>query len=379
MIRRFSHLSLACVLFLLASCVSPQLVVEPVPEPAYHIAAYVRGSNRMDLSDIDARRLTHVYYAFADVENHELIMRRDDDAENLRKLTALRAVNPNLKVLVSAGGWSWSGGFSDAALTDSSRARFARSAIRLIEEHDLDGVDLDWEYPGLPGAGNTHRPEDRENFTLLLRTVREHIDAFAEREGRAEPYLLTIAAGAGESYLEHTNMREVSEVLDLVNLMTYDFAGSWSDRTGHHTNLHPSDCGNISASEAVERFMDEGVPAEKLVLGAAFYGRSWLGVDLTSGSGLCAPYDGDTGSYSFVTLAQDVGGYERRWDNDALAPYLVHPDSAEFITYDDEASVQFKALYVRERGLGGVMFWAYDHDPSTKLLRVLHSYLSVPR
>lgn len=350
-----------------------------VPPPAYVIAAYVRPSSRLDLAAVDARRLTHIYYAFADVQDEELVLRREDDPENLRKLTALRSINPDLKVLLSVGGWSWSGGFSDAALTDSSRAHFARSAVRMVEEHGLDGIDLDWEYPGMPGAGNTHREEDRENFTMLLGAVRKHLDDLAARRGRSEGYLLTIAAGVGEGYLRNTEMGRVAEHLDVVNLMTYDFAGSWTDRTGHHTNLHPSGCGSISASEAVDRFIAEGVPQEKIVIGAAFYGRSWTGVDL-SGTGLCRPYEGESGAHSFSQLREIAAthGYVRRWDADALAPYLVQPDSARFITYDDEASVQFKALFIREQNLAGVMFWAYDHDPDATLLGVLHSYLSVP-
>ncbi|SRR5690606_26742023 len=376
------RLGVVAAAVLVTSCSTPRsaadLAEAYVPAPAYTITAYVRPSGRFELASIDARRLTHINYAFADVQDAELVLRRADDATHLRALTSLRSINPNLKILLSVGGWSWSGGFSDAALSDSSRERFARSAVRLVQEHDLDGIDLDWEYPGMEGAGNVHRPEDKQNFTLLLAALREHLDDLAERTGRVEPYLITIAAGAGEGYLSNTEMARVAEIVDFVNLMTYDFAGPWTDQTAHHTNLYPSRCGGISTASAVDRYLEEGVPAEKIVIGAAFYGRSWSGVETPD---LCSPYSGESGAHSFAALTRDYigrNGYIRRWDAEAHAPYLVQPDSGRVITYDDEASVQFKALFVRERDLGGVMFWSYDHDPEARLLRVLHSYLSAP-
>jgi len=374
----------ACVssalLLVLAACTPARVPTEYVPKPQVAIIAYARDSNRMDLEAIDARRLTHVNYAFADVSpDHQVYLRNPSDGAALRKLTSLRTVNPDLKVLVSAGGWTWSDHFSDAALTDESRRVFAESAARLVREHDLDGIDLDWEYPGQPGDDNTYRPEDRDNFTLMIRAVRERLDAFEQELGR--PLLLTIAAGAGQSFIDHTEMSEVAAYLDFVNLMTYDFAGAWTPTTAHHTNLYASACPGESAEAAVKRYMEAGVPREKIVLGAAFYGRSWKGVRMER-TGLCEPYEGPSGSYRYSLLESefiDRNGYRRYWDGEAHAPYLANPDSAEVISYDDPSSIQFKALYVRQEGLGGAMFWVYDSDPSGTLLRTLHSYLSAPR
>ena len=366
------------LLLFVAACTTTRTASEYVPKPEYHIIAYVRDSNQLDLATVDAHRLTHVNYAFADVSpEHRMFFRNESDAAALRKLTSLRKKNPNLKILVSAGGWGWSDHFSDAALTDSSRRVFAESAVQLVREHDLDGVDIDWEYPGLPGDNNKHRPEDRENFTLMLKALREHLDALAPQLGRE--LLLTIAAGAGQYFIDHTEIDEVVKFLDLVNLMTYDFAGAWSDHTTHHTNLYDSACPGESGDRTVERYVKAGVPLEKIVLGAAFYGRGWKGVKM-DGTGFCQPYDGSAASYPYGRLARDLvdkNGYRRIWDRDAYAPYLVSADSAEVITYDDPASMQFKALYVREKGLGGVMFWVYNSDPTGVLLRTLHSYLSI--
>ena len=377
---RTAAVSTSCALIVAcAACTSAGIPTDYIPAPEYAIIAYVRDSDQMDLESVDARRLTHINYAFADVSpDHRIYLRNASDGAALRKLTGLRSLNPDLKVLVSAGGWSWSDHFSDAALTDESRRIFAESAARIIRDHDLDGIDLDWEYPGQPGDGNTHRPEDRENFTLMIRDVRERLDALEEELER--PLLLTIAAGAGQSFLDHTQMEDVASYLDYVNLMTYDFAGPWTPTTAHHTNLYDGACAGESAEAGVKRYVDAGVPREKIVLGAAFYGRSWEGVEM-EGTGLCRPYTGASGTYTYATLEReyiDRNGYRRYWDHAAHAPYLANPDSAEVISYDDPASIQFKALFIREKGLRGAMFWVYNSDPSGTLLRTLHSYLAVP-
>ena len=161
------------------------------------------------------------------------------DAENLEVLTGLRQDYPHLKILVSVGGWTWSKGFSDAALTARSRRLFAASAVDFVKRHDLDGLDVDWEYPGLQGDANPHRPEDKENFTALMTDLRAALD----REGgarRGKHLLLTFAAGAFPDFVAHTEMAKVQAAVDYVNLMTYDFrVASPGEPAGHHANLTP--------------------------------------------------------------------------------------------------------------------------------------------
>lgn len=349
---------------------------------SYKRIGYVFRGEEMDVSSQDAQQLTHINYAFANVtEEGRVVLESAEDSTHLSQLTALRSANPNLKILLSVGGWSWSDYFSEAALTDSSRARFARSAVDLVDKHDLDGLDLDWEYPGQPGEDNVYRPEDTENFTLLLRTVRRHLDEKATREGRAEddPYLLTIAAGATSTYLEHTNMSAVQQELDFVNLMTYDFHGPWSDHTGHLANLYsPASPDSIqrSVASAVDLFVDAGVPAHKIVLGVPFYGRGWIGVT-DDNNGLYQPYAESHGAFSYDTLAQhfvDQRGFTRHWDEGAQAPYLWNRDSSIVITYEDPESLQAKAQFVSSRGLGGLMYWHHDHDDGT-LLQTMYEHL----
>lgn len=340
------------------------------------------GSRDVTVQPAAARQLTHVNYAFANVRDDRIVLERPADAQRLDTLRALKQYNPDLKVLLAVGGWAWSDHFSDAALTPAARQRFARSAARLVERHRLDGLDIDWEYPGQRGQDNTFRPADTLNFTRLLRAVRGRLDSLAAAQQRPEgdPYLLTIAAGADSTYLAHTQMEAVQAHLDFVNLMTYDFHGGWSARTGHHANLYASDAAprsGPSTAQSVQRFLAAGVPARKLVIGAAFYGRWWSGVT-PSQRGRYQPYDTAHGALPYDSLAAhyvNQNGFVRHWDDAAQAPYLWHPGRQAFVTYDDPASLQAKAAYVQAQGLGGVMYWEHSHNADGALVQTLHDAL----
>jgi len=363
MFRRTTALGWIAAVLLLGSCSASRHA--QAPERAFHLIGYVHGDRMLD--PLQAARLTHVNYAFAVLKEGRVVL---PDPAPLAQVPAWKKANPVLKVLLSIGGWDGSGGFSDAALSDSSREVFAQSAIDIVRTHALDGLDIDWEYPGLPGKGNPHRPDDRRHFTLLLQTLRTHLDALGERVGHT--YLLTIAAGAGPNYLAHTEIEDVYPYVDFINLMTYDFNGSWSDSTGHLTNLYgPEDAS--SAASAVEAYEQRGVPARKLVLGAAFYGKAWTGVH-PANHGLHQPYDGAVRDYAYHTIASeyiDRNGFTRYWDPSARAPYLWNPDSTVFISYENTRSLREKARFVRDKDLGGIMFWEIGQDPSGTLVKAL--------
>ncbi len=351
------------------------------PPSTPYLVGYLYGGTLGSLGSVDAERLTHLNYAFANVTAEgDVVLERPDDAARLAALVGLRARNPELRVLISVGGWTWSNYFSDAALTPESRERFARSAVDLMVRHRLDGLDLDWEYPGQKGEDNVFRPEDKGNFTLLLETLRAHLDAQTARDDREKrPYLLTIAAGSGASYLAHTDMAEVQQHLDFVNLMTYDFHGPWTAVTGHHANLYPSAAMQDapSTSEAVRLFREAGVPAGKIVIGAAFYGHDWQGVTAQNG-GFGQPYTGEAGSIGYAALLPlftDGSGYVQQWDADARAAALWNPTTRHFISYESPDALRAKAAFVQAQGLGGVMFWQYNADSTGTLLRTLHDAL----
>jgi chitinase len=338
------------------------------------------GERAMAADEIDAAKLTHVIHAFANIREGEMVEGFARDAENLRTLTTLRRAHPHLKVLVAVGGWTWSKGFSDMALTAERRARFVESAVALARRHDLDGIDVDWEYPGLRGDDNPHRPEDREHFTALLAELRQALDRDGEARGRR--LLLTIAAGAFPEFLANVEPEKLQHSLDFVNLMTYDFRVPDADPiAGHHANLfaHPDDPRQLSADRAVRDFVRAGFPARQLVLGVPFYGRAWTAIE-GDGPGLYrlgSPMKPrlDTSPAALDALLAGGAGWTREWDDTAQAPYLWNPATRSFVSIDDERSLRVKSRYVREQGLAGVMFWQYFADRTGRLLSVLHREL----
>jgi len=344
------------------------------------IIGYVMGSRVQDFEQVQGDKLTHINYAFANIQDGRIVEGNPSDSVNFLSLQTLRTKYPHLKLLVSVGGWSWSDHFSDAALTTESREKFGQSALEFMLKYKLDGVDLDWEYPGQLGEDNVFRPEDKENFTLMLKAVREKLDAQSDKDGRSgsNRYLLTIASGANQTYLDHTEMSIAHHYLDYVNIMTYDYFTGGSPTTGHHTNLFHSstDVPHQNGAQAVQEHLDAGIPAGKLVLGAAFYGRGWKVEDpdqmlygAPSELGFSAPY------HKIVDLIEN-DGYTRQWDASAKAPYLWQPDSSIVLTYDDPESLTHKCDYLKSQGLAGIMFWEYSQDFEGELLESIYSNLT---
>ncbi|KAA3629021.1 MAG: hypothetical protein DWQ02_18750 [Bacteroidetes bacterium] len=369
-------------IFLLLSCNVQQKAVIKKYEPLedHKVVAYVTGwQNNWGEFQEKALQITHINYAFANIKDGKVVDGGEKDTPDLIKLNDLKKVNPNLKILISVGGWSWSGGFSDAVLTDSSRQVFANSAIDYMLRHKIDGIDLDWEYPGLPGAGNTHRPEDKENFTAILKLLREKLDALTA--SGHQPYLLTVATAASQWYLDHVNMAEAHKYLDFVNIMTYDYYTGGSPLTGHHSNLHLSKNENdpriISSSKSVNLHIKSGIPVEKLVLGVPFYGRYWTSTNAGDTKGLYQLSKGEKGSYHYKFIEEnmiDKDGFEMVWDSVSMAPYLWRESDRQFVTFENPASLKLKTEFVKDKGMGGVMFWQFNQD-NGKLLNTIYSTL----
>jgi chitinase len=350
----------------------------------YKVVGYVAGwRNDWTTDNIDASKLTHINYAFADIVDGKISSYLENDAANFSVLNALKEENSDLKILISVGGWSRSKFFSDAALTPESRDIFAQSAIDFLKKYDIDGIDLDWEYPGLSGDGNVYRAVDKQNFTLMLKVLREYLDRQSELDGRtSDPYLLTIATGASQSYLDHTEMHTAQQYLDFINIMTYDFHTGGSPIAGHHSNLYPSKSIHFtgpSADKAIQQHIDAGIPSHKLVLGVPFYGRSWTGVRSTDNGLYQWTSSSERGSAGFDDLRDEYinkNGFTRYWDEEAKAPYLWNPDTQTIFVYDDEESIAHKTNYIKARGLGGAMFWEYSSNYGEELLNALHNGLN---
>ena len=327
---------------------------------------------------IDAHSLTRINYAFANIQDGRMVTGYPDDPGNLASLVALRKENPALTILISVGGWLWSGNFSDAVLTKESRERFVQSAMDFLILYHLDGLDIDWEYPGMPGAGHAFRSEDKRNFTLLVKELRARFDAETRKSARR--LYLTIAAGASDEFLAHTEMGKVQRYVDTVNLMSYDYYEPGSGPiSGHHAPLftNPADPTKVSGDASVRAFERAGVPASKLLLGIPFYGHVW-GEVADREHGLYQPgkpIPNAFAPYSLIESTMLDHGYTRYWDPVASVPYLYNEDKHIFVTYEDAQSIAAKCHYVLTHRLGGVMFWDYSSDSSGKLLGAINSSL----
>jgi chitinase len=360
-------------LLLLALCLDVLSPNAHAKSDKYVIAAYVFPRNMVLTADqVAAKKLTRINFAFANIDQGRIVEGDPSDAANLAILVGLKKENPDLTVLVSVGGWLWSGRFSDAALTSASRAKFIDSVADFITRYKLDGLDIDWEYPAMAGAaGNVFRPEDKKNYTLLLKELRERFKKM-QKPLRRHLYI-TIAAGSSTEFLEHTEMDQVQKYVDTVNLMAYDYYEPGDDRiTGNHAPLFvdPADPKGISSDKSVKEFEAAGVPAQKIVLGVPFYGHVWGHVTATN-NGLFQPGDPVPNAYStYGKLTEDMTshGFTRYWDAKASVPYLYNPQKQIFVSYEDPESLALKCKYVIAHHLAGMMFWEYSSDPSGRLL-----------
>lgn len=351
---------------------------------AHQIIGYLAGWSNISLEDVNMKKMTILNYAFANIHNNKIVFEYPYDKE---KITLLRDIrdrkNPNLKILVSLGGWGWSDHFSDMALTSQSRKIFIDSAIKFITDHQLDGLDLDWEYPGQPGEGNIYRAQDKKNFTLLIKELRKAMQYLEKTKApkTGDHYLLTIAAAANQAYLDHTQMDKVQKYLDYINIMTYDFRG-FGNQTGHHANLSPSlwdENNKANIHSTIDAFIRSGVPPHKIVMGVPFYGRGWTQVEKNDRNGLHVKTHGEVFSLSYGKIQEQKNkdnGYLQFWDNQAQAPYIYSEKQMEFITYDNPKSLKYKCDYLKSKRLGGVMFWKYSDDYQEQLLDTLWEQLT---
>lgn len=271
----------------------------------------------------------------------------------------MKKANRKLKVLLSIGGWTWSANFPAAASTEATRATFAKSAVTIMKDWGFDGIDIDWEYPA----------DDVEaaNMVFLLQAVREELDSYAAQHASGHHFQLSIAAPAGQEHYAKLHMVELGDVLDHVNLMAYDYAGSWSSATGHNANLYSSqenpDSTPFNTDDAVRAYLNGSIPSEKLVLGMPIYGRSFEG---TSGIGDAFSGIGsgswENGVWDYKVLPKT--GATVHYDDAAQAYYSFDANTNELVSFDPPDMVRKKVAYLQELGLGGSMFWEASADRS---------------
>ncbi|MGF1719056.1 glycoside hydrolase family 18 protein [Vibrio kyushuensis] len=315
------------------------------------------------------------------------------------QLAQLKKDNPSIKILPSFGGWTMSEPFHAMAKDPQAIEQFSKTAVALINEYAFfDGIDLDWEYPG--GGGMTTSPwnpntkltdeqkaEEREAFTYLVKTLRQDLDALAKKTTRE--YELSTAVGVGPKAAQ-IDWDSAQPYLTNMFAMTYDFLGGWGQQTGHVTNLHATERSwwGMGADVFINQMIELGIPSEKLVLGAAFYGRGWQGTkdyqgglpsgELVSEKG--AEFGtGENGYFMFWDLMQnysDKQGYSYLYDEQAQAPYLWNEESKVFISFEDQRSIRAKADWAKSAKLGGIFTWELSGDPSGKLVEAMYDQIN---
>ncbi|NRD76897.1 fibronectin type III domain-containing protein [Bacillus sp. BRMEA1] len=373
-----------------------KVTVAPVQSAYKMIGYYTSWStySNYQIANIDASKLTQLNYAFANISDDGKIEMGDAWADvqkpfpgdtssqplkgNFNQLLKLKQQNPNLKTIISVGGWSGSQKFSDVALTDQSRTVFANSVLQFILQYGFDGVDLDWEYPVTGGeSGNTYRPEDKQNFTLLLQKIRSVFDAQSAQDGKK--YIITIAGGAGKSYAANTELNLIQQYVDYIQLMTYDIHGSWDTLTGLNAPLYRDPSSKFyaewSVQDAVQMYLNNGVPANKLIMGVPFYARVYNQVNNVN-NGLYTSFTGGGSAITYANLAANYlnkNGFIRYWDAASDVPWLFN--GSQFVSYDDEESMGYKTSFIKSMGLGGAMMWELSQDPNEVLLTKIYNDL----
>ncbi|XP_055966714.1 chitinase-3-like protein 1 [Sorex fumeus] len=348
------------VLVLLQSCSAYKLV-------CYYTnwSQYRRGEGSFLPDAIDPSLCTHVIYSFANISNNEIDIWEWNDETLYESLNRLKARNPNLKTLLSVGGWGSRRRqrFYQVVSTPESRRAFISSVPPFLRTHGFDGLEISWVGP---------QRRDKQPLATLIKEMKEEFSREAGPEPSRQPLLLSAALSAGRVAIDTGyNVAQMAPNLDFISLLTYDFHGSWESVTGHHSPLFRGQKDSRSdrfsnADYALSYMVRRGAPASKLLMGIPSFGRTFtLSSALTdvgapvSGPGEPGRFTKDPGMLAYYEICDFLqGATVHRLDQQV--PYATKGN--QWVGYDDQESVRKKVQYLKNKQLGGAAVWALDLD-----------------
>ena len=318
------------------------------------IAYYAGRANMIDSFEVE--KLTHLIFCFCHLKGNRLNIGSASDTAAIQKMVSLKSRNPDLKIILSLGGWGGCETCSPVFLTKEGRKEFARSVKEINDYFGTDGIDLDWEYPAIEGyPGHPFDPEDKPAFTLLVKQLRKELGKKNE---------ISFAAGGFTSFIDSSvEWKKVMKIVDRVNLMSYDLVNGYTTKSGHHTPLYSTPEQKESTDHGVQMMLAAGVPANKIVVGGAFYSRIYE-VNDTLNNGLYRSGRFFTAlSYNrHADSLSTANGFTQYWDSTANAPYSFNAQRRLMASYDNIRSITLKTEYVIKHKLNGIIFWQLGED-----------------
>ncbi|KAK3601870.1 hypothetical protein CHS0354_041801 [Potamilus streckersoni] len=344
---------------------------------SYHVmcvytnwAQYRAEPAKFNPDHIDPLLCTHIMYAYAKLQGHQLSPVEWNDKALYKSVAGLKARNPGLKTILAVGGWGMgSKDFSLMAAYRSTRRAFVDSAIKFLRVHDFDGLAIDWQYPTIRGG----RKQDKKTFTLLLKELREEFNRESNETKNAR-LLLVVGAAVDRSTVEDGyEVDLISKEVDFINVMAYDFHGPWENKTGHPSPLFARNSereGNRlqNVDESLKYWVMKGAEPTKLLVGISLYSRSFTLANpnnhgysaRTKSAGTSGMYTKTDGLLASYEMCDQYPDAKRVWNGASLVPYWISGN--QWIAGEDAESLRNKVNWLRLSKYGGLTVWSLDMD-----------------